>query len=175
MTNGTANAVALSPGAFDTERTAPEDAPAAVLPHDAGIARRAGASLGGGTGITVLTLRSDFVRASNAWRAGTAGLNLQGRIRADHERDKAGPGIRAGFTCSKKVGNAVARNRAKRRLREIARLILPTEGQPGWDYVLIGKNTGTDARDFDALQKDLRIALARVHAQAPARPGTPAP
>ncbi len=73
--------------------------------------------------------------------------------------------MRVGFTCSKKVGNAVARNRAKRRLREVARLVLPRYGRPGWDYVLIGRSEATAAREFQALQQDLVYALKKVHAQ----------
>ena len=73
--------------------------------------------------------------------------------------------IRVGFTCSKKVGNAVARNRAKRRLREVARLILPTHGRAGWDYVLIGRHGATADRPFDELQGDLIYALKKLHDQ----------
>lgn len=72
-------------------------------------------------------------------------------------------GIRVGFTCSKKVGNAVARNRAKRRLREAARVVLPELGQNGWDYVLIGRFEETDQRPFNDLQNDLRYALRKLH------------
>lgn len=71
--------------------------------------------------------------------------------------------MRVGFTCSKKVGNAVERNRAKRRLREIARLVLPENGLNGWDYVLIGRANLTANHPFSAMQDDLRRALARVH------------
>ena len=77
--------------------------------------------------LKVLTKRGDFVRASTALRQGTTGIHLQARKRGEGEAD----GIRVGYTCSKKVGNSVARNRAKRRLREVARLVLPTEGLDG--------------------------------------------
>ena len=109
----------------------------------------------------VLRKRSDFVSASHALRCNAPAFGLQARARGDGL-----PG-RVGFTCSKKVGNAVARNRAKRRLREIARLILPQHGRAGWDYVLIGRPGSTATHDFAALQTDLITALARLHRSAP--------
>lgn len=89
------------------------------------------------------------------------GFILQARRRRPDEPD--GALVRVGFTCSKKVGNAVARNRAKRRLREIARLVLPLEGRPGWDYVLVGRKDETASRDFAVMQDDLVRALRKVH------------
>ena len=68
-----------------------------------------------------------------------------------------------GFTCSRKLGNAVARNRAKRRLREIARVILPLHGRPGWDYVLVGRPEATATRDLEEMKADLMRALDRIH------------
>lgn len=108
--------------------------------------------------LNVLQNRSDFLRAARAKRQGTAGMMVQAL-----RRDDGDPAIRVGFTCSKKVGNAVARNRAKRRLREVARLLLPTLGRPGWDYVLIGRAQATAQRPFDQLQGDLRYALKKLH------------
>ncbi len=108
-----------------------------------------------------LRKRADFLAASRARRASTPSFTLQARARAAEEPD--GNAIRVGFTCSKKVGNAVARNRAKRRLKEAARLTLPRMGRPGWDYVLIGRPEATAARPFDALLTDLEGALSRVH------------
>lgn len=78
-------------------------------------------------------------------------------------RDRAdgNPQIRVGFTVTKKIGNAVIRNRMKRRFREIARAALPDHGIAGADHVIIGRASGVE-RDFAALQKDLDRALRMV-------------
>lgn len=69
--------------------------------------------------------------------------------------------IRAGFTATRKVGGSVVRNRAKRRLREAARQLLPLYGAPGCDYVLIAR-MGTAERDWDRLLDDVKSALTRL-------------
>ena len=111
--------------------------------------------------ISVLTKRADFVRASNARRQGTKGLHLQGRKRGPDEISETP--VRVGFTCSKKVGNAVARNRAKRRLRAAAQIVLPEIGKNGWDYVLVGRFEATAQRPWRELLSDLRYAMRKVH------------
>ncbi len=108
--------------------------------------------------LETITRRADFLAAARARRKPMPGFVLQAR-----ERD-AGEAIRVGFTCSKKVGNAVARNRAKRRLREAARAVLPRHGRPGWDYVLIGRRDATAAMPFAQLVADLERAVEKVHA-----------
>ncbi len=112
--------------------------------------------------LTVLRQRSDFLKAASARRAPANSMLVQARRRSD---DDPATGIRVGFTCSKKVGNSVARNRAKRRLREAARAVLPGHGRPGWDYVLIGRAGATVDRRFDLLLADLTDALARLHTE----------
>lgn len=112
----------------------------------------------------ILAKRADFLRAASARRQGTGGFLLQARRRGDDS-----PVVRVGFTCSKKIGNAVARNRAKRRLREVVRAILPALAQPGWDYVVVGKPGATLTRDFALLLTDLSGALVQIHRDRPAK------
>ena len=106
-----------------------------------------------------LKQRKDFLRLAHANRVHSTSFVLQARDRGDAQA------LRVGFTCSKKVGNAVARNRAKRRLREIARLILPQFGQIGHDYVLIGRANVTASTKFTALQDELLASLRKLQAK----------
>lgn len=89
-----------------------------------------------------------------------AGFLLQARRRSAGE---GAAGVRVGFTCSKKLGNAVTRNRAKRRLRALAREVLLPRARDGWDYVLVGKPGATVTRAYDDLRRDLAQALDNVH------------
>lgn len=87
---------------------------------------------------------------------------------------RAAPPIRVGFTATKKIGNAVVRNRAKRRLREVARAVLPRYGQPGFDYVFIARGS-TALRPFEKLLQDAEKAVLSLssnpdsHAQSKPR------
>ena len=76
-------------------------------------------------------------------------------------RDDGDPAMRVGFTVTKRIGNAVVRNRMKRRLRALARELLPIGGIAGADHVLIGRAGGIE-RDFAALRGELGKALARL-------------
>jgi ribonuclease P protein component len=108
-----------------------------------------------------LTDRRDFLAAAKAASQASQGVVIQARNRADTKPP------RVGFTCTKKLGNAVQRNRTRRRLREAARLTLPQAAVAGFDYVLIGR-LATATRGFEALQKDIISALKRIHADGKA-------
>lgn len=114
-----------------------------------------------------LKRRSDFRAASSGVRASGRAFVLQARQRAE---DGA---VRIGFTVSKQVGNAVERNRVRRRLREIVRLSAAAGGggqlTPGHDYVLVGRRTAL-AAPFGDMMQELDAALTRIH--APERGGT---
>ncbi len=110
-----------------------------------------------------LTLRRDFVACSRARKWVAPGLILQGRRRGPG--DEASP--RIGYTCSKKIGNAVTRNRAKRRLRAAAAEALAPVARPGWDYVLVGRPGATVARGYPDLIGDIRTAVAKLHRPPP--------
>lgn len=114
-------------------------------------------------GLVTLKTRADFLRvAAGRRRAARPGLVLQ----AAPCPPEAGAGekVRVGFTASRKVGNAVVRNRAKRRLRAAAAEILPRDGRPGTDYVLIAR-AATGERAYADLVADLAGAVRQVERQ----------
>jgi ribonuclease P protein component len=101
-------------------------------------------------------LRREEIAANGGKRAPMPGFVLLARPRADGD-----PAMRIGITVTKKIGNAVVRNRMKRRFRALARDVLPEHGIAGADHVLIGRAGGVE-RDFAQLRAELVKALAKV-------------
>ena len=119
-----------------------------------------------------LRIRREFLAVAKGDKQVRRGLVLQARQRdvnpktdldaASDPASDAYTAIRFGLTATKKIGNAVTRNRTRRRLRVLAREILSAHGQPGYDYVLIGR-AATKHRTWDGLVTDLRSALKKLH------------
>ncbi|WP_417482307.1 ribonuclease P protein component [Maricaulis sp.] len=102
-----------------------------------------------------LKKRREFLHCAQGKKAVRSGVVIQARQRDGALR------LGLGFTATKKVGNAVVRNRVKRRLREAARLLLPLHGRPGFDYVFIARATTAD-RAWPRLLQDVESALVSL-------------
>jgi ribonuclease P protein component len=118
-----------------------------------------------------MTSRPQFLAAAKGVSEARGAVVVQRLDRGDDL-----PVVRLGFTATRKVGNAVIRNRAKRRLREAARAMAPLLAVPGSDYVFVAR-AGTADRPWDRLLDDVKSALTRLATPRPAlktAPTTPA-
>ncbi|MFZ1742596.1 MAG: ribonuclease P protein component, partial [Pontixanthobacter sp.] len=104
--------------------------------------------------LAIVRQRKDFLAANHGLRVARPGFVLLAR-------PNGGLGKRFGITVTKRIGNAVVRNRMKRRFRELLRDALPPEGLPDHDHILIGRESGVE-RDFAALRAELAGALRRA-------------
>ena len=110
-----------------------------------------------------LLSRKEYLAVAKGRRLGRPSFLLQAL-----ERSAEGP-PRFGFTVTRKIGNAVVRNRVRRRLKEAVRLIGRSAARPGTDYVLVGRPAALD-RSFDRILADLAGALAELGARATTSP-----
>ena len=107
---------------------------------------------------TVIKKRADFLSANRGKRFARPGFVL-----LVHDRKDDDTAIRLGITITKKVGNAVVRNRMRRRFRSLMREMLAEKGRPGADHILIGRQNGIEM-DFGKLREDLHMAFDRIAA-----------
>lgn len=116
-------------------------------------------------GLGRLKRRPEFLAVAGTRRKWVApGLILQVRRHDERQRPSSGePAIRVGFTASRKVGGAVQRNRARRRLRAAVQEVLPVLAAPGHDFVIVAR-AQTLSRDFAMLKDDLETGLRRLGA-----------
>lgn len=104
-----------------------------------------------------LKIRKEFLKAAKGHAARRHLVVVQGIDRRDGQQH-----VGEGFTTTKKIGGAVVRNRARRRLRVAARELLPKYAKPGYDYVFIAR-AGTAAAPWERLLDDVETALIRLH------------
>ena len=119
-----------------------------------------------------LKKRPDFLACAQAAHCARGAVLVQARPR-DGVEQEGEPLVRAGFTATKRIGGAVERNRAKRRLREAARLLLPALASPGFDYVFVARG-GVTTRPWPRLLDDVKSALLRLAADGDSRMRDPA-
>ena len=115
-----------------------------------------------------LKKRAEFLACAQAPSCARGAVVVQARPRNDDQLL-----VRAGFTATKRIGGAVERNRAKRRLREAARLLLPELASPGFDYVFVARG-GVTTRPWPRLLDDVKSALIRLAAERDGRTRDPA-
>jgi len=113
--------------------------------------------------------RPQFLACAQAPSCARGAVVVQAR-----QRDDGSAVVHAGFTATRRVGGAVVRNRAKRRLREAVRLLLPDLARPGCDYVFIARG-GAPGRPWPRLLDDVKSALIRLAPESDRRPPAPAP
>lgn len=110
--------------------------------------------------LVTLKKRQDFLRVRGGRRWSTKAFLLEGKPRDSSICDS--PTARFGFTVTKKMGNAVARNRIRRRLRAAVDGLAPAHADPTFDYVVLARKPAID-RAFDALCSDFEVAFERIH------------
>jgi ribonuclease P protein component len=145
--------------------SAPKTTPTTTAPQDCGPAATSVDVIGPPGGKVVaeiykLRKRWQFLACAKGRSLARGGVAVQALRRSDDS-----PSIGVGFTATRKIGGAVQRNRAKRRMREAARLLLPLHGAPCHDYVFVARG-GTIDRDWSRLLEDVRAALVGLAAGA---------
>lgn len=115
-----------------------------------------------------LLKRKDFLAAASGLRANAGPLLVQAHDRADETAP------RIGLTVTKKHGNAVERNRIRRRLRAAVRDALPRAGKPGFDYVIVARRAAI-VEPFVDLVKDIERGITRLHSGSRHRPSRAKP
>lgn len=110
---------------------------------------------------TTIRKRRDFVVATETAKKFIVNSLILQRVKRSDDHPVGTELVRIGFTVTKKMGNAVTRNRIKRRLREAARPLLPKLGQPGFDYVLIPRHSALTC-DFSQLSRDMEFAFSQI-------------
>ena len=112
--------------------------------------------------IQTIKKRRDFLKGNNAPYAVMKSVVVQSYVRTDEvvETDEC---VMMGITCSKKVGNAVIRNRAKRRLREAGKIVLKGIGSKKTNYIFIARKAVTVKVKFTDLCRDIEVGIKKIH------------